>query len=278
MQKHSKIFSVIASATAAFSMLAVMAPIAMAESSKDSAQAAVTSTRSFPKVTSVRRDILTESTSTDVDANSKWGGIETLNVPQTKTPGEVAADAARRAAAGLDVANVGNIARARAGVVAGVGAAAANANANANANAGAAANAPASRSAYRGVPQAPKAEVAPPNGKSASDLLNFATQFLGKVPYRSGGTTPAGWDCSGFVQYVFANFGISLPRTSGAQATVGTPIPSLDQAQPGDIIANAQHASIYVGNGMVINAQLAGTKYDPIRYVFPHGYSIRRVL
>ena len=80
------------------------------------------------------------------------------------------------------------------------------------------------------------------------------------------------------MQYVFAAVGVSLPRTSGAQATVGTPIPSLDQAQPGDIIANGQHASIYVGNGMVINSQLAGTKYDPIRYVFPGGYSIRRVL
>ena len=119
--------------------------------------------------------------------------------------------------------------------------------------------------------------VAPPDNQSVSAMLNFAAQFLGKVPYRSGGTTPAGWDCSGFVQYVFANMGISLPRTSGAQATVGTAVPSLAQAQPGDIIANGTHASIYVGNGMVINSQYAGTQYDPIRYVFSGSYSIRRI-
>lgn len=238
MLNHSKIFSVIASAVTAASMLAVMAPIAMADSSHASEQAAVTSTRSFPKMSSVRRDLLTESTSTDVDSNSHWGGIESLNVPQTKTPSELAAAAARNAY-----------------------------------------EAAASRSEYRGGAQpVQQANIVPPNGKSVEALLNFATQFLGKVPYRSGGTTPAGWDCSGFVQYVFAAVGVSLPRTSGAQATVGTPIPSLDQAQPGDIIANGQHASIYVGNGMVINSQLAGTKYDPIRYVFPAGYSIRRVL
>ncbi|WP_421787300.1 C40 family peptidase [Gardnerella sp. DNF00753] len=238
MLNHSKIFSVIASAVTAASMLAVMAPIAMADSSHASEQAAVTSTRSFPKMSSVRRDLLTESTSTDVDSNSHWGGIESLNVPQTKTPSELAAAAARNAY-----------------------------------------EAAASRSEYRGgVQPVQQANIVPPNGKSVEALLNFATQFLGKVPYRSGGTTPAGWDCSGFVQYVFAAVGVSLPRTSGAQATVGTPIPSLDQAQPGDIIANGQHASIYVGNGMVINSQLAGTKYDPIRYVFTGGYSIRRVL
>ena len=45
----------------------------------------------------------------------------------------------------------------------------------------------------------------------------------------------------------------------------------------GDIIANAQHAAIYVGNGMVINSQLNGTRYDPIAWVFPSSYSIRRI-
>lgn len=238
MQKYSKIFSVVTSATVAVSMLAVMAPIAMAESSHDLTEEAFTSTRAFPKVTSVKRDILAESTSTDVDSDSHWGGIESLDVPQTKSASEMAAERAR-----------------------------------------AAVDAAASRSGARDkIASAPLAAVVPPDGTSVASLLNFATQFLGKVPYRSGGTTPAGWDCSGFVQYVFANVGVSLPRTSGAQATVGIPIPSLDQAQPGDIIANAQHASIYVGNGMVINSQIAGTKYDPIRYVFPGAYSIRRVL
>lgn len=239
MLERGKISSVIASAVIAVSLLAAMTPMAMADSSRVSTEQAVTSTRSFPKVTNVRRDILVESTATDVDASSHWGSIENLNVPQTQTPLEAAADRARR-----DFAD-----------------------------------AAANRSSVRGeLTGAPLSVIVPPNGNSAADLLNFASQFLGKVPYRSGGTTPAGWDCSGFVQYVFAHIGIALPRTSGAQATVGTPIPSLDQAQPGDIIANASHASIYVGNGMVINSQFGGTRYDAVRYMFRTGYSIRRVL
>ena len=59
--------------------------------------------------------------------------------------------------------------------------------------------------------------------------------------------------------------------------TVGRAVGSLADAQPGDIIANAQHAAIYVGNGMVINSQLNGTRYDPIAWVFPSSYSIRRI-
>ncbi|MDB0630499.1 C40 family peptidase, partial [Bifidobacterium adolescentis] len=119
--------------------------------------------------------------------------------------------------------------------------------------------------------------VTPPDGASVSSLLTFANQFVGKVPYVSGGNTPSGWDCSGFVQYVYGQMGVSLPHYSGAQATVGRAVGSLADAQPGDIIANAQHAAIYVGNGMVINSQLNGTRYDPIAWVFPSSYSIRRI-
>ena len=119
--------------------------------------------------------------------------------------------------------------------------------------------------------------MTPPDGASVSSLLTFANQFVGKVPYVSGGNTPSGWDCSGFVQYVYGQMGISLPHYSGAQATVGRAVGSLADAQPGDIIANAQHAAIYVGNGMVINSQLNGTRYDPIAWVFPSSYSIRRI-
>lgn len=235
--KQNKIFSYIVAGAACVTLLATMVPFAYA-STKESA---VTSMRSFPKVTSVKRDLLTESTSTSVDSNSHWGGIESLNVPQTKSAEEVAAENARNAARN----NAGDYDFA------------------------------ASRSGVRGMSQ--NYFVAPPDGSSVSSMLNFAAQFLNKVPYRSGGTTPAGWDCSGFVQYVFANMGVSLPRTSGAQATVGTSVPSLAQAAPGDIIANGTHAAIYVGNGMVINSQYGGTKYSPIPYVFTSAYSIRRV-
>ena len=122
--------------------------------------------------------------------------------------------------------------------------------------------------------------VNPPDSASASALVAYAAQFVGVVPYVSGGNTPAGWDCSGFVQYVFAQMGISLPHYSGAQATLGTAVPSLAEAQPGDIIANAAHAGIYVGNGMVVNAlnKNAGTVYTPVAYAFSGSYSIRRLL
>ena len=138
--------------------------------------------------------------------------------------------------------------------------------------------APAALAANDGATQdAVVATVTPPDGASVSSLLTFANQFVGKVPYVSGGNTPSGWDCSGFVQYVYGQMGVSLPHYSGAQATVGRAVGSLADAQPGDIIANAQHAAIYVGNGMVINSQLNGTRYDPIAWVFPSSYSIRRI-
>ncbi|MCH4013170.1 MAG: NlpC/P60 family protein [Solobacterium sp.] len=87
---------------------------------------------------------------------------------------------------------------------------------------------------------------------SRSALVAYAETFVG-CPYVWGGTSPSGFDCSGFVQYVFAHFGISLPRTSYAQAGVGTGV-SLAAAQPGDIIIWDGHAGIYIGNNQVVNA------------------------
>lgn len=78
-----------------------------------------------------------------------------------------------------------------------------------------------------------------------------------------GGNTPAGWDCSGFTQYVYARFGIHLPHPSGMQATVGTPV---TDPQPGDLMANAGHAGIYIGNGLMIHAMnpVDGTKVTAV--------------
>jgi cell wall-associated NlpC family hydrolase len=116
---------------------------------------------------------------------------------------------------------------------------------------------------------------------SSSAIVSYANQFVGVSPYVYGGSSPtSGWDCSGFTQYVFAHFGISLPRTSGAQASVGTAVASLADAQPGDLIANSTHVGIYAGNGMVVNAlkPSVGTAYTPVQYAFSGGYSIRRVM
>lgn len=95
---------------------------------------------------------------------------------------------------------------------------------------------------------------APPiDGSLASSIIAEAYKYIG-VPYVSGGASPSGFDCSGFVQYVYAQFGISLPRTSGAQANAGYRV-SAAEAQPGDLIWAPGHIGIYLGNGQHIAAR-----------------------
>lgn len=115
-------------------------------------------------------------------------------------------------------------------------------------------------------------------------VANLAIQYLG-TPYVSGGNTPNGWDCSGYVQWVYAQFGITLDHYSGSQAQAGTYIGGkadlYAKAQPGDIIANNSHAAIYVGGGncaQAMNPSL-GTRIYPCDVVstFASGYSIRRI-
>ena len=107
----------------------------------------------------------------------------------------------------------------------------------------------------------------------AGSIFGEATRYVG-VPYVYGGTTPAGFDCSGFVQYVYRQNGIELPRTSGAQASVGVPV-SLANARPGDIVTWGYHSGIYAGNGTVLHASMPGAPlgYSPMW----GGYTIRRV-
>ena len=84
-------------------------------------------------------------------------------------------------------------------------------------------------------------------------IVNYACQFIGN-PYVWGGTSLTnGADCSGFVQSVFAHFGITLPRTTWDMEHVGTAV-SYEQAVPGDIILYNGHVGIYMGNGQIVNA------------------------
>ncbi|WP_081769211.1 C40 family peptidase [Nocardia nova] len=79
-------------------------------------------------------------------------------------------------------------------------------------------------------------------------------------PYVWGATGPDQFDCSGLVQWAFHHVGIDLPRTSQAQATVGTPV-SRDELQPGDVVffySDASHVGIYAGNGMILHASTFG--------------------
>lgn len=95
-------------------------------------------------------------------------------------------------------------------------------------------------------------------GTAAVDL---ARTYTG-VPYRWGGTDPTtGLDCSGLVQLVYGTLGVALPRVAADQAKAGTAVPSLSQAQPGDLLffgSPAHHVGIYAGDGKMIDAPRAG--------------------
>lgn len=95
------------------------------------------------------------------------------------------------------------------------------------------------------------------DGSTASQLVSLAYSFLG-IPYVYGGSTPSGFDCSGLTQYIHRQVGISIPRSSGAQAYSGYNVGSLANALPGDIICYPGHVSIYIGNGQAIHAPYEG--------------------
>jgi peptidoglycan DL-endopeptidase CwlO len=114
--------------------------------------------------------------------------------------------------------------------------------------------APAPAPAAAAPAPAPAASV--PASAKGSAIAEIAVRYVG-VPYVSGGSTPAGFDCSGFTSYVFAQVGISLPRTSGAQRNVGTVVPR-SEARAGDLIWSPGHISIYLGDGMQVDAPRPG--------------------
>lgn len=109
---------------------------------------------------------------------------------------------------------------------------------------------------------------------SLDQVVQVALQYQG-VPYLFGGTTPAGFDCSGFVQYVYAQFGVALPRTVPQQDAAGTRISKAD-ALPGDLVIMPGHNGIYAGNGMIIDAPRAG-KTVSLRPIWTDNYWIVRV-
>ena len=119
--------------------------------------------------------------------------------------------------------------------------------------------------------------VVQPQGSSGQAVIDFACQFIGN-PYVWGGTSLTnGADCSGFVQAVYANFGISLPRTTWDMESVGYPV-SYEEALPGDIVLYYGHVGLYMGDGTIVNAMneadgigICSATYAPI-------VTIRRVL
>ena len=100
------------------------------------------------------------------------------------------------------------------------------------------------------------AAVVPPS--QYGGVVGVAMQYLG-TPYAWGGAAPGGFDCSGFIMYVFAQVGVSLPHYTGAQYAMGIPVPA-DQLQPGDLVFfdGLGHAGIYIGGGQFVHAPHAG--------------------
>ena len=95
---------------------------------------------------------------------------------------------------------------------------------------------------------------------TGNDVVAMAKKYIG-VPYVWGGTNPAtGMDCSGFTQRVFKDLGIEIPRVVSDQMRQGTPVASLAQAKPGDLLVSfgGDHISIYLGNGKAIDAPVPG--------------------
>lgn len=119
----------------------------------------------------------------------------------------------------------------------------------------------------------------PPASKNGSSVVAYAKQFIG-TKYKYGGSSPStGFDCSGFTSYVYKNFGVSLPRTSGGQAGVGSKVDRNNLAA-GDLVIYSGHVAIYVGGGQVIHAPRPGKTVCivPINQAASNYITARRVL
>ena len=133
----------------------------------------------------------------------------------------------------------------------------------------------ASRSGRPGMPDLGGATAASGRGSAA---VAAARSALGK-PYVWGANGPTGFDCSGLMQWSYAQAGVSLPRTSQAQRYAGRQVP-LSEARPGDLVVyrgDASHVGMYMGNGQVIHAPYPGApvRYDPVGMI--HVSSVTRV-
>ena len=121
------------------------------------------------------------------------------------------------------------------------------------------------------------AAVASGGSGAGSSVANYALQFVGN-PYVYGGTSLTnGTDCSGFVMGVYANYGISLPHSSGAQRSAGYDVGGLANAQPGDIVCYSGHVGIYIGNGNIVHASTAATGIKVSNASYRNVLSVRRI-
>jgi peptidoglycan DL-endopeptidase CwlO len=109
---------------------------------------------------------------------------------------------------------------------------------------------------------------------SLAKVFSVAEQYIG-TPYVFGGSTPAGFDCSGYVMFVYAQFGIALPHSVSGEAARGTRI-SIQDAVPGDLIVMPGHIGFYAGNGNIMDAPKAGG-FVSIRPIWTSDYYVVRM-
>ncbi|MDN6240421.1 C40 family peptidase [Corynebacterium variabile] len=116
-------------------------------------------------------------------------------------------------------------------------------------------------SAFTGAAAAAESAVASAAPTSTGQKIADAAMSKQGAPYVWGATGPSSFDCSGLTSWAYNQVGKSIPRTSGAQASGGTPV-SLNALQPGDIISyysGASHVAIYIGDGKIVHAVNEGT-------------------
>ncbi len=117
-------------------------------------------------------------------------------------------------------------------------------------------------------PSPPSETLLPPDpgGERGMQAATLAIEQIGR-PYQYGGETPAGFDCSGLVQYVYGQLGVSLPRTVAGQTRAGRSIP-VNRLRPGDLLffrtegSRISHVGIFVGDGNFVHAPRRG---QPVR-------------
>ena len=128
------------------------------------------------------------------------------------------------------------------------------------------------------------------SSRAGAMVVSSGEQFIG-VPYKWGGSTPSGFDCSGFVQYVYRDHGVALPRTSRQMAHAGAPVPAdVSWLREGDLMLFASngsridHVAIYAGDNRIIHSSSSGNgvRYDDLgsnrgRWYVTHMVAARRV-
>jgi cell wall-associated NlpC family hydrolase len=107
-------------------------------------------------------------------------------------------------------------------------------------------------------PSPDPAGASTPPTRSQSRIVATALKYVG-APYARGGSSPAGFDCSGFVMFVYGRHGVALPHSAEAQYRLGSPVPR-DMLQPGDLVFfdRLGHSGIYIGDARFVHATKPG--------------------